>query len=71
MFDRVRNPCHECQRRSVTCHGSCEDYAQYTRYREQLREARQRDHDVTDALIVGAERIKKQVFRHEKGKKIQ
>ena len=43
MFDRVRNPCHECQRRSVTCHGSCEDYALYANYREQIREARQQD----------------------------
>lgn len=65
MFKPVKNPCHECTRRSITCHGSCEDYALYSNYREQIREARRRDHDVTAALIAGAEKIKREVYRRK------
>ena len=43
MFKPVKNPCHECTRRSITYHGLCEDYALYANYREQIREARQQD----------------------------
>lgn len=66
MIKPVKNPCHECTHRSASCHGGCQDYALYAHYRQQIREARQRDHEVTSSLIAGAEKIHKEVYRRKR-----
>lgn len=38
MFRDLKAPCKkDCERRSETCHGACEDYAKYCKSNEQLR----------------------------------
>ena len=51
MFKPAKNPCRECTRRSATCHGSCEDYTLYAKFREQIREARQLEQSARYAKI--------------------
>lgn len=67
MIKQIQNPCHQrCPERTATCHAGCGRYAQYDEYRQQIREARQKDHDTTDALIRGAMKIKKEKFRRQR-----
>lgn len=34
------NPCHGCQERTATCHGTCRRYATYAERCEAIRQAR-------------------------------
>lgn len=34
------NPCHGCQERTATCHGTCRRYATYAERCEEIRQAR-------------------------------
>lgn len=36
----MNNPCKECPRRAVGCHGSCEDYGAYRKQLDAIIEAR-------------------------------
>ena len=42
-------PCRNCPRRTVGCHGSCDDYQAYKADREAQYEQRRAARDVTDA----------------------
>ena len=53
MIKPVKNPCYECNRRSPTCHGACEAYALFARYRQLIRDARKLAKDVDTAAVAG------------------
>lgn len=48
-------PCYGCERRSATCHSSCEDYKVYKQEREaqaeMIRKNKQEDNMVTEIRI--------------------
>ena len=63
-------PCKGCTARTVqpNCHTTCEKYLAFVAGREKIREIRRLDHDATTALILGAEKIKREALRRSKSK---
>lgn len=61
-------PCLECSHRSVVpnCHADCEQYLLYVKYRQNIRDARQREHEANTARIEGAARIRSEVWRRKR-----
>lgn len=42
----MKNPCHECKKRSPSCHGSCEAYAEMVAQYEAVRQERAKSADM-------------------------
>jgi len=47
MYERVQDgatpPCYQCKDRKACCHDKCERYAEFAKYREKVREQRQKE----------------------------
>ena len=48
-YDRGRNPCRECKKRAIGCHSKCDDYKEFTKKIEKIREKEKQDNLVTDS----------------------
>ena len=60
----MKNPCEkDCPRRNGECHATCEDYAAYAAWREELRAKRQEALEA-DHLINSPERMKRAMKRY-------
>ena len=51
---RRTSPCHNCEKRSASCHGSCEDYKAYSSKIQSINDIRRVAHDKAD-LVNGFE----------------
>lgn len=47
-------PCYKCEKRSASCHGSCEDYKEYKSQIQSISDIRREAHDKAD-LVNGFE----------------
>jgi len=54
----VKNPCHQCGQRTVTCHHDCEKYIRYDAFRRWVRAVRFREKGARSALVDNAIRKK-------------
>ena len=60
----MTNPCaKDCPDRSPTCHGSCERYAAFAAYREQIRQNRYSENQIISAVFEAVHRCSKHTVR--------
>jgi len=62
------SPCHECTRRTAVpnCHSTCDLYAKYSEYRENMRIKRELSRTGDDARIRQLVRHKRDLFKSRK-----
>jgi len=69
--DRIPNPCIDCSRRSIGCHGVCAEYGDYKKAIEDMRAAIKADKavdEVVDAYVSQRSRRIKRALQNERGK---
>lgn len=54
----IKNPCHQCAQRTVTCHHDCKKYIRFDFYRRWIRAVRFREQGARSALVDNAIRKK-------------
>jgi hypothetical protein len=53
------NPCIDCERRTATCHAKCEQYREFQRTREAIREKRIKENSFSDYFFQAKRKHKK------------
>lgn len=57
--------CHNCPKRHLYCHATCEEYKKYRRKRDQLLKKRQHDADYRAAKQANVGRILNRIHRRK------
>ena len=67
----MKCPCKGCEHRTITpnCHMSCPPYLAYHAARDRINEKRREEREIIDALVTGAQKIKREVYRKTKIRK--
>ena len=72
--DEMKNPCHNCEKRFVGCHGSCEDYKSFREEKDNLKQKLQlemvADHYAEDRQSKVVSKMAKQKQRNRRDKRI-
>lgn len=52
------SPCYKCEKRTVTCHDNCEDYAEFDRENKRRLAAKHKEYDAISDILQSPARIR-------------
>lgn len=58
MVAQKRTQCKDCEKRTVGCHSTCEEYQEYNKKNEARRKKQRSDNDIAGVLIRAVEKSK-------------
>ena len=62
----MKAPCLNCPDHAVGCHSTCQKYASYKSYLEEMRNARKREQVTSDFFIIGCKKKKQARWKKNK-----